>query len=415
MAASVRAGVYRTGSRMIALLAVLFLGFPAVAIYGARRSKILDFLSPVVLCYLFGILLGNIGVVPPDSAASDFADVVTSAMVVLAIPLLLFGTDFRRWLRIARPTVVSFGLAVVAIAVTATVASFVFSGVGEDSAKVAGMTVGVYTGGTANMAAIGKAVGVEDATFVALNAADVMISSVYLLFLMSAAQRILLKFLPPFSFTEPGSADPDQADPDEAEELHEHDDPWEYKPPPKDVGRGLLASLGVVVLAGAVGFAIVSLVSSNGSEPILDSDAFVTAVILGITTLGIAASFVRRIHEIPGTYEVGQYLFLVFACAIGTLANLAELAESFTTVFPFIATALVGAILLHYVLAAIFRIDADTAIITSTAAVFGPPFIGPIAAVLKNREIVVSGLTTGVVGLAVGNYAGLAVAWALGG
>ena len=53
-------------------------------------------------------------------------------------------------------------------------------------------------------------------------------------------------------------------------------------------------------------------------EPIVDSDAFATAVILGITTLALALSFVRRVREQPGTYVTGQYLFLVFAVAIGS-------------------------------------------------------------------------------------------------
>jgi uncharacterized membrane protein len=132
-----------------------------------------------------------------------------------------------------------------------------------------------------------------------------------------------------------------------------------------------------------------------------------------VTTLAIAASFWRPVHAIPGTYEVGQYLFLMFAVAIGTLAEFGELVASLGTVFPYLTAALVGAILLHLAMAAAFRIDTDTAIITSTAAVFGPPFVGPVAAAIGNREIVVSGLTTGVVGLALGNYAGLAVAYLL--
>ena len=49
----------------------------------------------------------------------------------------------------------------------------------------------------------------------------------------------------------------------------------------------------------------------------------------------------------------------------------------------------------------------------STATIFGPPFIGPVARALRNRELMVSGLTTGIMGYAVGTYLGLAVAWLL--
>lgn len=378
-------------------VALLLAVFPAAAIWASKRNRVAEWMSPVVICYLFGILLANVGVVPPGSGASGAASALTIAMVLLAIPLLLFGADLRRWVGIARPTVVSFGLAMVSISIVAGVLSFVFTDLGAAGWKVAGMTVGVYTGGTANMAAIGTALDVPEATFVALNAADVVVSSLYLVFLMSVAQRVLLRFLPAFR---PATLADGTAGDDELAS----DDPWAYRPRPAETARAL--GLAVLVVAVAVGVAF-------GVAGGADTAAFDTAAILGITTLGIAASFVPRIREMPGTYEVGQYLFLVFAVAVGTLANIAELAASFTTVFPYVAVALGGAVALHFLLAAIFRIDADTAIITSTAAVFGPPFVGPIAATLKNREIVVSGLTTGVVGLAVGNYAGLAVAYLL--
>jgi uncharacterized membrane protein len=52
-------------------------------------------------------------------------------------------------------------------------------------------------------------------------------------------------------------------------------------------------------------------------------------------------------------------------------------------------------------------------LITSTAGIFGPAFIGPVAERLRNREVIVPGLTCGLVGYAIGNYLGFAVAWLL--
>ena len=53
-------------------------------------------------------------------------------------------------------------------------------------------------------------------------------------------------------------------------------------------------------------------------------------------------------------------------------------------------------------------------LVTSTAALFGPAFIGPVSVRLGNRPIFVSALMSGLVGYAVGNYLGLLVAWLLG-
>ena len=371
------------------VLALVFLGFPALAVYGANRSKVLEWLSPVVLCYLFGIILGNAPGWTPDT---ELANTVTEVTVLLAIPLLLFSTDFPKWLRTAPKAVLSFGLATVAVMVVAAVTTVILSNQDPETWKMAGMTVGVYTGGTPNMSAIGLALEVTDEKFVLVNGADVILSAVYLLFLMTVAQRVLLKFLPAFQRTVVGSATQGsglEADPVEA-----------IRTQPRDVA----GAIGLSVLVAAVTVAVVS---------IFDDSLPIAPVILSVTTLGIALSFVPRIRNLAGAYETGQYLLLIFAVAIGTLANIREMAEAFSTVFVFVAIVLGASILLHYLLAALFRIDVDTVLITSTAAVFGPAFVGPIAAVLKNREIVVSGLTTGVVGYAVGNYAGLAIAYLL--
>lgn len=372
-----------------AILVLVFLGFPAVAVYGANRNKILEWMSPVVFCYLFGILLGNIPGWTPDA---DLANTFTEVTVLLAIPLLLFSTDFPKWLNQAPRAVLSFGLAAVSVMAVAAVTTLVVNQPDPETWKMAGMTVGVYTGGTPNMSAIGLALDVSDEKFVLINGADVLLSAVYLLFLMTIAQRVLRRFLPAYRRT--GIAGENHGSGMEADPL-----------------AAIKTRPGAV--AGALGLSLLVAGLTVGAVSIFDDSLPIAPVILSVTTLGIALSFVPRIRNLTGAYETGQYLLLIFAVAIGTLANIREMAEAFSTVFVFVAIVLGAAILLHYLLAALFRIDADTVLITSTAAVFGPAFVGPIAAVLKNREIVVSGLTTGVVGYAVGNYAGLAIAYLL--
>jgi uncharacterized membrane protein len=265
------------------------------------------------------------------------------------------------------------------------VAAWAFADRHIETWKMAGMTVGVYTGGTPNMSAIGVAVDVSDETFVLMNGADVVLSAVYLLFLMTVGRKVLGRFLPAFETP---------LDDGEVVEIGGGDFGW----------RQIASALGLAVLVGGVVAGLVSLIA--GELP-------VAPVILGITTLGLAASFNPRIRSMPGTYETGEYLLLIFAVAIGTLADVRELADSFSEVFVFVAAVFVAAILLHYLLARLFRIDTDTVLITSTAAVFGPAFVGPVAAAIGNRRVIVSGLAAGVLGYAIGNYAGLAVAYLL--
>ena len=57
--------------------------------------------------------------------------------------------------------------------------------------------------------------------------------------------------------------------------------------------------------------------------------------------------------------------------------------------------------------------DRDTLIITSTAAIFGPVFIGPVANAIGNRELITIGIALGLIGYAIGNYLGLGLAFIL--
>jgi uncharacterized membrane protein len=59
------------------------------------------------------------------------------------------------------------------------------------------------------------------------------------------------------------------------------------------------------------------------------------------------------------------------------------------------------------------KIDCDTAIIVSAATIFSPPFIAVVAEGIGNRRVIISGMTAGIAGYAVGNPIGIALAHAL--
>lgn len=168
----------------------------------------------------------------------------------------------------------------------------------------------------------------------------------------------------------------------------------------RQLGLGLL--LAVVVVGSAVGLAQ------------LLPQAYRDAVtILVLTTAAVVLSLDPRVRKLEGTHDAGQYVLLIFCVAVGSTAKFDELLSSSLVILAYTAVIMFGSALVHVALAALLRIDRDTVIITSTAAIFGPAFIGPVASSLKNRELVVSGIATSLVGLAVGNYAGLLVAWIL--
>ncbi len=372
---------------MTLALVALCLACPAAALWAAERFAPAKLLGPVVLCYLAGIAVANVPGLPLDAKVSL---AVSEAAVPLALPLLLFSADVRKWLGLARPLLVSFALACLAAVLAAGVVGLAFRGRSDEWWKIAGMLVGVYVGGTANMSAIGLSLGVRQETFALLNAADVIAGGAYLLFLLTFAQRLLLRFMRPFSaaphpaaFARPG------------EKLSV----WTRRHLPA-MGTGLGLSLAIGAASVGLSFAVY-----GALRPAL--------VVLTITSLALGASFLPRIRALEGPFELGEYVLLVFCVAVGSMADVRLLQGASATLFLFVCGTMLLAIVLHVALCAAFRIDADTTLMSSTATIYGPAFVGPVAAALKNRELVGPGITMGLAGLALGTYGGLFTAWTL--
>jgi uncharacterized membrane protein len=131
------------------------------------------------------------------------------------------------------------------------------------------------------------------------------------------------------------------------------------------------------------------------------------AAILTITSLGIVSSFITVLRRSPKSFELGMYFILVFSLVVASMADLKKFSMEAMPVFLYISYTITLSLLLHLLLSRLFKIDADTMIITSTALICSPPFVPVIAGALNNRSIIISGLTIGIVGYAVGNYLGI--------
>jgi uncharacterized membrane protein len=137
------------------------------------------------------------------------------------------------------------------------------------------------------------------------------------------------------------------------------------------------------------------------------------AAILTITTLGIVMSLFPSINKMPKTFHLGMYLILIFSLVVASMGDLRTISEISPKLLYYVIYVVFGITVLNFAFSAIFRIDADTTVITMTSLIFSPPFVPVVAAKLKNKEIIISGLTVGIIGYAVGNYLGILIAYAL--
>jgi len=371
------------------LLVGFYLLFPALVIWlGERRLALVDKVGAIVVCYAVGLIIGNLRIIP--ASAAGLQDTLSIVMVPLALPLMFFSLDVGKFKQTGGRAILSFALEVVAVVVVSVAGFFIFRrGIGPEASKIAGMLNGVYTGGTINLAAIGTALGVDHTMYVAANTADIVVSALYLLFIVTIGQKVIGWFLPKFS------AFPGKRGEIEVEEYKSFAGFFR-----RERFVPLLGALGLAVLIAGAGFAFTFILPGQWKT--------ITAI-LAITTLSIAASFIRPIRRIKLTHQFGQYFILVFCLVIGSTADLMKLYTAAPLVIGYVALTVFGSLALHVALCAFFRVDTDTMIITSVAGICSPPFVPMVASALKNRDVILPGVVTGIIGWVIGTYLGIGI------
>ena len=138
-------------------------------------------------------------------------------------------------------------------------------------------------------------------------------------------------------------------------------------------------------------------------------------LILTLTTLSIGASFLPAVRSWEKSYDAGMYLVLIFSLVVASMVDVRSVdLGSGLWLLAYVSFIIFGSLLLQLLLCRLFRVDADTAVITSVAMINSPLFVPMIAESMKNRRIILTGITAGIIGYAVGNYLGVLIAGLLG-
>ncbi|NMB73495.1 MAG: DUF819 family protein [Myxococcales bacterium] len=374
------------------LLVAGYLAAPLFVLWLCLRFAIARKIGAVILCYLIGIAFGNSGL--DLSAQQGTLSHLQEIAVGLALPLLLMSSNARRWIPVAGRALGAFGIAVLAVCLV-TLGGALLLSARPDAWQVAGMSAAVYSGGTPNLAAVAEALAIPNDTFIVFHTYDTAVSLLYILFMSSLARPLLLRWLRPFQAAGGAANGADL----NVESLSAFSDMLR--------GRRAVRLLLSLCAAGAM------MAAAYGAGLLVPGNARSAVSILTLTSLGIVASLLPALHRIERTFQLGFYLLMVFCLVVGTRANLRSLADIQWDLLLFVAAVIFGSLLVALPLCRIFRVDADTCIVTHVSAICSPPFVPVVTAAIRNAELLPVGITTGIVGYAVGNYLGIGLAWAV--
>jgi uncharacterized membrane protein len=423
------------------ILALFYILFPVFLIWLTKKYSFLKKVGAIVLAYATGILIANVGLIPqgsdafrsatigedrpyiPKSEAVEMVaagtlserdlrcnsiavvqDSLQTATVLLAIPLILFSLNVRRWLRFSGKGFLSMLLALVSVMIIVATGYLIFRDKVAGADKIGGMLIGLYTGGSVNLASIALALKVEPNAFIMTNTYDMIVGAVVILFFITVGPAFFRLFLPPFKRPEEKQGEDIDIKRMQAKIEEDFDD---YS--------GIFRKDVILPLLGALALSIVIFGLGLGVSFLFPRVPMTISVILAITTLGVAASFIRPVRNIKKTFQAGMYLIIAFSIVIATRCDLSVIFKAkYLSLLLYVTYAYFGSLFLHLFLSWIFRINADDYLITTTGFVYSPPFVPMVAAALKNKDIILTGLATGMIGWILGNYIGVAFGMWLG-
>ena len=381
---------------MIQILSLLFyFTFPSLIIYLCRKSALMNKIGEILLLYIVGILVSNLVIFPLGLGDSlkGVQDALTSVTILLAFPMILFGCDFKNWK--LKKAIVALCIGLVSVIAVDVIGFYIFNDNQTGFEKIAGLLVGVYTGGTPNLASLKIALNVDAETYIFVHTFDMIISFVYLVFLMSFGIKVFRLFLSHRVTKSPSHQDGSEFNV-QGSELS-YSGIFTKKHFPKTLG-----TLGLAILIIGIGMGVSLLISGKVDDMLV--------LILTMTTLSIAASFLPFVRKMEKSYDAGMYLVLIFSLVVASMVDITAIDyRAGANVIAYIAFVIFGSLVLSIILSKIFKVDSDTMVITSVALINSPLFVPMIAESMKNKKVIITGITVGVIGYAVGNYLGIIV------
>lgn len=385
------------------LILMVYLLFPILIVSAFHKWHFLQKIGTVILAYAVGVVLALTGVVafePGSAEATTFTQMQNWLMnlsVPIAIPLMLFGCDFKLWTKSLPKTVFALVGGTVAVLVAVVSGFFVLRHAGiDDLANVAAMMTGIYTGGTMNFSALGTALNVDKTTMTLVLTFEMLVTFPLILFITAGGYKLFRKILPyPDEAVSP-AVNVNQVAAGGVEDYRRMLDRHVF---PKTM-LGLLLSVAFL----AVGAGLSLLITGTLNELV---------VILTITTLAIGASFFKKVRELPKTFELGMIFILVFSIVVASQFDIYHLDMSALTLFYFVLYIMLVSVIVHLLLCRLGKVGGDLFTVAHVALLCSPPFVPPIVGAMGNKKVLISGIVIGLVGYAIGTYLGVAIAYLL--
>lgn len=386
------------------IILAVYLLTPILIIFCFEKWATFKKIGTVLLAYAIGIILALTGAtsfeVGTEAAAafSKLQSTIMSVAVPLAIPLMLFNCDFKLWTKALPKTIFSLIGGILAVLVAVISGYFIFRNQGiPEISKVSAMMTGIYTGGTMNFNALGASLGVAPSTMAIVLAFEMVLTTPYIFFIIGGGYKVFRKVLP-----------------------YQDDAPRKHQKHTEEVATGDIENYSGMFKKSnfcgmMIGFAlsVVFLAVGAGLALLITGKLNELVVILTITTLGIGASFFKKVRALPKTFELGMVFILLFSVIVASLFDIHSVNMSSIMIGAFVLYIILVSAILHLLFCRAAKVSGDLFTVSQVALLCSPPFVPPVVGAMKNKKVLLSGIVIGLVGYAVGTYLGVIINYIL--
>lgn len=379
-----RASVISDPVAVLAVLAAVVL----LSIWLEEHIKAAQILGSVLLAIVLAAVLSNVGVLPRTSTTYEQLGGIG---VNIGIALILLGVDVRSVVSAGPRMLGAFAIGAVGTTVGAMVgAAFLKDAIGPETWKLAGQYTGTYIGGGVNMVAVGRSLDTDPDVFGAAIAADNVTTAVWMVVCFGVPGVIGRWWdkTVPGTASRAGDASVDSA----AVQTH-----------------SFTSSGRVVHVRDAAALTLLAVTSVLASQLIANAIPQIPQV-LWLTSIVLIVAQLKPIRDLSGGPLWGNYILQLFLAGIGAQSILAEIVRVGPAIFYFTLVVVGAHGLLLFGVGRLVHLDLPTLAVASQANVGGPASAMALASARGYGDRLLPGIAVGLLGYAVGNYAGFAVA-----
>lgn len=356
----------------------ILLTLTALGLWLEHRFRWAAHLGSSLIILILTAICANLGVIPQQSPVYD---IIHETLTALAIVWLLLLVNLQDVWRVGRSALLAFGIASFGTLVGALLAGVLFhSQFLGDTPRLAGSLAASYIGGSINFVGVGQALNLPGLLFSAATAADNLLTAIWLATTLSLPSLL-------------GRVYPQRG---EGEAVTAIPLPTTSAIAPLDLAILLSLAVAILVLSRAL----------HQLWPLIPP-------LVWLTTLSLALAQFKWTRYLRGTGALGMFGLNLFFTVIGAGTHVPSLIPVglemilFTTVIVFTHG------LVTFSLGALLKLDVELVALASQAAVGGSTTALAQAIGRHQPQLMGVGVTLGLVGYAIANYLGLALAQAL--